>query len=166
MAAEQRPELVIAGLTILRAYHIADRPRQPLTPLGSFNEWSIWPRAALVWLGEPDPCLTMAGVRDTDPDLKRLRLLLNVWSELLPSAASIKRAVQEAREYTRDPDLGRRRAALFEALEAVAGERGNINHRILGNWLARHKGRVVGDLRFEEAGESHHATLWKVARTQ
>jgi hypothetical protein len=33
MAAEQRPELVIAGLTILRAYHIADRPRQPLTPL-------------------------------------------------------------------------------------------------------------------------------------
>ena len=34
-----QPELVIAGLTILRAYHLAGRP-QTLTPMGSFTDWN------------------------------------------------------------------------------------------------------------------------------
>jgi hypothetical protein len=35
--------------------------------------------------------------------------------------------------------------------------------RTLGNWIARHKGRVVDGLCFEETGTSQRATLWKVA---
>jgi hypothetical protein len=83
--AKRRAELVIAGLTILRAYHVAGRPKQPnLNPLGSFDDWSAWPRSSLVWLGEPDPCLTMAASRDTDPELKQLRCLLGAWHDLFP----------------------------------------------------------------------------------
>jgi hypothetical protein len=43
-----RPELVVAGLTILRAYHRAGRTAK-LTPMGSFTDWE-WIRGALVWL--------------------------------------------------------------------------------------------------------------------
>jgi hypothetical protein len=162
--AERRSELVIAGLTILRAYHVAGRPKQPnLDPLGSFDEWSAWPRSALVWLGEPDPCLTMAAARDTDPELKRLCNLLGAWSEAFPAGATIKRAIQEAREHTSNPQLKDRRAAFLEAIEAIAGERGDIiNARVLGNWIARHKGRIVDARCFEEAGTTRRATLWKV----
>jgi len=163
--AKRRPELVIAALTILRAYHVAGRPKQPnLNPLGSFDEWSDWVRSALVWLGEPDPCLTMAAARDTDPELKQLRNLLGAWHELFPTAVTIKRAIEEARTYAgNNPDLQARRAALLEAMEAIAADRrGDINARVLGIWITRHKGRIVDGLCFEEDGVSHHTTLWKV----
>jgi hypothetical protein len=167
MAAERRAELVISGLTILRAFHVVDRPKQgALKPLGSFDDWSEWVRAALVWLGEPDPCLTMAAARDTDPELRRLRSLLGSWRDLFPvGAATIKRVAEEARQYTKDdPDLATKRTALLEAIEAIALDRHDLNFRTLGNWIARHKGRVVDGLCFEEDGVSHHATLWKVTR--
>ncbi len=55
-----RVRLVAAGLTILRAFVCAGRPGlKRLAPFGSFEEWSDLIRGALVWLGEPDPCLTI-----------------------------------------------------------------------------------------------------------
>ena len=48
-----RPALVVAGLTILRAYVVAGRPEK-LTPMGSFTDWDLI-RGALVWLGMTDP---------------------------------------------------------------------------------------------------------------
>jgi hypothetical protein len=106
----------------------------------------------------------MASARDTDPELKRLRNLLGAWSEVFSAGATIKRAIQEAREHTSNPELKNRRAALLEAIEAIAGGRGDINARALGNWITRNKGRIVDGLCFQEDGLSHHATLWKVIR--
>jgi hypothetical protein len=164
MAAERRRELVAAGLTILRAFHVAGRPKQDaLKPLGSFDDWSHWVRAALVWLAEPDPCLTMAAAGDTDPDLIRMRNLLGAWSDIFTGAVTVKRAIQEARQHTKDNAvLADQRAALLEAIEAIAAERGDINARTLGKWLARHKGRILDKMCFEEDGTSKRATLWKV----
>src|SRR5262249_55913165 len=143
MAAAHRPELVAAALTVLRAYHIAGRPSQGLQSLGSFDDWSDWPRSALVWLGEPDPCLTMTDTRETDPELRQLRGLIKSWAALFTSAATVRRAVEEAREHTADEELKNQRAALLESLESIAGERHDINTRRVGWFLARHKGRVV-----------------------
>src|SRR5690606_23832657 len=56
---EHRAELVVAALTVLRAFVVAGRPGlDKLTPFGRFEEWSDLVRGALVWLGEPDPCET------------------------------------------------------------------------------------------------------------
>jgi hypothetical protein len=55
---DHRAELLSAALTILRAYHVAKRPPQPLPTWGSFTAWSEIVRAALVWTGEADPFLT------------------------------------------------------------------------------------------------------------
>jgi hypothetical protein len=70
-----RAKLLAAALTILRAHHLAGRPTSG-NPLGSFETWSGWPRAALVWLGEADPCETMERVREDDPRRKALANVL------------------------------------------------------------------------------------------
>jgi hypothetical protein len=80
-AKDRRPELVVAVLTVLRAYHVAGRPNPPKPPLQSFVSWSDTVRAALVWLGQGDPVNTMARLRETDPALASLKTVLNVWRD-------------------------------------------------------------------------------------
>jgi hypothetical protein len=65
---EHRTQLVAAGLTILRAFVCAGRPGlSRLQPFGSFEAWSNLVRGALVWLGEPDPCITRKHIAADDP---------------------------------------------------------------------------------------------------
>lgn len=164
-ATKHRPHLVGAALTVLRAYHVANRPHQEaIQPLGSFEDWSAWPRSALVWLNEPDPCLTMKAARDADPELKKLDALLSAWRDLFPSACTIKRAVEETRAFTKDDEpLNQKRAALLDAMEDVAGDRNGINTRQLGKWISDKANRIVNGLRFENHGTAHHAVLWQAA---
>src|SRR6202030_2993753 len=63
----KRQRLVVASLTILRAYHVADRPGQDLRPWGGFDNWSREIREPLVWLGVADPCATRERVIANDP---------------------------------------------------------------------------------------------------
>ncbi len=73
---QHREELAIAGLTILRAYHVAGRPDMDLSVFGRFEDWSDWIRSALVWMGEADPCDTRRRVEETDPVRSELTSLL------------------------------------------------------------------------------------------
>ena len=50
-----RPRLIQAGLTVLRAYIVAGKPKQPIKNFARFEDWSGLVRSALVWLGETDP---------------------------------------------------------------------------------------------------------------
>ncbi len=56
---EHRGELLSAALTILRAYHVAGRPAQPMAAWWS-GAWSQLVRGALVWAGCEDPYTTQA----------------------------------------------------------------------------------------------------------
>ena len=51
---------------------------------------------------------------------------------------------------------------LREVLREVADERGEINRRRLGKWIARHQGRIVDGLRFERASGTTSAERWQV----
>jgi len=63
----RRPEMVTAALTILRAWHVAGRPKpQGWTAFGSFEGWEPI-RQALMWLGEVDPVKSQTLVREDDP---------------------------------------------------------------------------------------------------
>lgn len=61
-AESNRAQLLTAALTLLRAYHLADRPDQRLPSWGSFVRWSELVRGALVWAGLPDPFETQQRV--------------------------------------------------------------------------------------------------------
>jgi putative DNA primase/helicase len=166
LAKERRPALVIAALTVLRAYHVAGRPDSP-DPLGSFEDWSNLVRGALIWLGEADPIDTMAEVRAADPASATLRQVMAAWGEVFgqegfPVSRIIKKAMEQGRDYD-GATLGFVNEDLHEALLTVASGAGGINSRTLGAWLSKNKDRVMGDRRFEDRGERGGSTVWALA---
>jgi hypothetical protein len=74
-----------AALTILRAYCNAGMPRQAVPAFGSFEGWSRFVREALVWVGQPDPCLTRAKLAEqSDTTADALGQLIAAWREIDP----------------------------------------------------------------------------------
>ncbi len=84
-ARASRGELVVAALTILRAWHVAraNGERVKIDPFGGFSDWSRRVREPLIWLGEPDPCTTMIKVRENDPQRDLLTVIIMQWKEKL-----------------------------------------------------------------------------------
>lgn len=164
MVTERRGDYVSAGLTVLRAFHIAGRPQQR-APLGSFTDWSRWVRDALIWLGEADPCDTMEDLRGADPKLEALTSVLEGWREVIGlQPASVRDVIERATEQR--PQLYSRAEFVHpefrEALLRVAGEGGAINGRRLGKWIGSHQNRIVGGLRLINAGVSAGFTRWQL----
>ena len=138
-ATKNRSDLVVAGLTVLRAYVVAGKPVQEMSPFGSFEAWSRLVRAALVWLGEADPLATADTIRASDPVLDQLRQVFSAWYGVIGlERVTVKDVINRV---AAQPD-----SALREALLTVAGSGGAVNSRMLGKWLARHKNRIVDGL--------------------
>lgn len=164
-----RAKYVVAALTILRAYHVAGRPKQTTTPLGSFEDWSNSVRDALVWLGEPDPCQTMERSRAEDPRRQELAAVLHQWhNDLGQHPVTVKELIERATtRYNAGStlDLNPTRFAypdLREALLVVAGDGGAINSRRLGTWLGRNKGKVVDGVKLAPATMQDGNKRWQV----
>ena len=138
-ATKNRPSLVVAGLTILRAYVVAGKPNQKISPFGSFEAWSRLVRASLIWLEEADPLETADTIRASDPVLDQLRQVFSAWRSVIGlERVTVKDVIERV---TAQPD-----SDLREALLTVAGSGGVVNSRMLGKWLARHKNRIVDGL--------------------
>jgi hypothetical protein len=78
VAADNRGAYVAAALTIVRAYLAAGAPSVG-GPFGSYRVWSTMVRSPLVWLGEPDPIISMEGMRDEDVVLNSIREFASLW---------------------------------------------------------------------------------------
>ena len=164
MVEAHRGDYVLAGLTILRAFHIAGRP-QERTPLGSFAEWSRWIRAALIWLGEADPCDTMEQLRGADPKLEALTSVLEGWREVIGmDRVTVRNVIERATEQRVLPNMHTEYAHsdFREALLRVAGEGGEINGRRLGKWFGSNQNRIMHGLRLVNAGLSAGTTRWQL----
>ena len=98
----ERPRLVTAGLTILRAFPEAGRPKHGKPLKGSFEDWDRLIRAALIWVADEDPLAGCERIRaNDDADLQALRQCLTVWSqsfgrEALTAAQVVKRSESSA----------------------------------------------------------------------
>lgn len=164
MVTAQRGDYVSAGLTVLRAYHIAGRPEMR-APLGSFADWSRWVRDALIWLGEADPCDTMEGMRGADPKLEALTTVLEQWREVIGmDRVSVREIIERATEQ-RQQLYGRSEFVhpeFREALLRVAGEGGAINGGRLGKWIGGQQNRIVNGLRLVSAGVSAGRARWQL----
>jgi hypothetical protein len=158
---------VAACLVVLRAYEAAGRPKQ-CDPLGSFEEWSNRVRSAILWLGEPDPVMTMERTREIDPRRQERAAVLYGWQQAIGEGIEVtgRRLIEAASEATA---LDFNRAPFKwpdfrEALLAVGGERGVFNSRKLGYWLRANKGAVIDNLRIEEGKLYAGERRWKLVR--
>jgi hypothetical protein len=164
MVASHRGDYVTAGLTILRAFHIAGRPEQSV-PLGSFTAWSGWVRDALIWLGEADPCETMEGMRGADPKLEALTAALEEWRSVIGTDRVTVREIIERAAAQQTQLFGKAEFVnpeFREALLRVAGEGGAINGTRLGKWLSQHQNRVVAGHRIIAAGTTGNRARWQL----
>jgi len=145
----RRGELLSALLTILRAWHVAGRPRHGLRPWGSFEGWSGVVREALVFAGLPDPGLTREELQATaDLDAEALRDLLQGIARLDPGGRGLTAAdvVSAARGEGCDPDQA---ADIKAAVEQLAGR---LDPKVLGYRLRAFKRRNVGGLMLDQVG--------------
>ena len=155
---KNRPQLVQAVLTVLRAYHIAGRPVQNIKNWGGFDEWSRAIRAPLVWLGLPDPADTREATIHDDPDRDASVVLLHALhkafgDEPFTLAEAVRRSKDTLGGY----------GYLEEALKSVAERKGSVDLRALGWWLRRWKGRVADGLCLCDTGrQQQRAVQWRV----
>jgi hypothetical protein len=159
---KRRPQLVAAGLTILRAFIVAGRPgADRLSSFGSFEDWSRLVRGALVWLGEADPCDSRELVREDDSELQDFAALLMAihrskigWfkvDSLLRASESIRidDAIEAAQSDEGSDDFEEpsdTAPSLPEAIEACIPD---ANKKSFGKFLAKNRDRVIGGLRLK-----------------
>jgi hypothetical protein len=149
-----RKRLVVASLTILRAYHVAGRPKQNVKPWGGFDQWSREIRESLVWLGLTDPCATRERIIASDPERELTAEVLRAWHAAFGDSVMLVREVIAAAE-------GESKQALL-MVAAMRDDSNQIDPRRLGNWCASTKDRVIDGLRLTVNGKIHQALAWRV----
>jgi hypothetical protein len=156
-AMNNRPELVICALTILRAYHLAGRPSRET--LGSFQQWSNLVRGSLLWLGEPDPAATMEELRRNDPRQLGLKTVMVEWVDQFKcdTRVNVSTMIERANRWERE--IGFRFPAWRDALMQVAGVGSAVNNRKLGTWLGKNKNRPMVFHDKPQQGKERRVTL-------
>jgi len=153
---EHRGRLISAALTLPLAYRAAGCPViDGAHPYGGFDEWNKLCRLPLMWLGLPDPLGSSESLRDTDPDLANTRQLYSAWWERYGQRALTAAEVISGA----DGDLR-------EALLVVCYE--NNASRRLGNWLRKHRGRIIDGLVLSDAGRDTHRKVprWSINKCE
>ena len=160
---ENRGIIVVAALTILRAYHVAGRPKQNILPFGRFEEWSDLIRSALIWVGEEDPCKSRKEIENADPVRVALGGLLEAWYNVFGDMSNrLKVVVENAQNGKQDEKLG----ILLDALNEIAPDikNGGINTKSLGKKLSTFKQRIENGFRLECTGSYQGVDTWRVAK--
>jgi len=149
----QRPRLVVAALTLLRAYTLAGRPAHGKPPKGSFEAWDRLVRGCILWVGAADPLGGVSRIRaQADDDVDRLRALHAAWyGQFGGRAVTVAEAVDKAGSA----------GPLYDALVAYCRDKPNSLH--VGFALRKLRDRVVGGRRLErESINRNGIARWRV----
>nr|MDH4418936.1 hypothetical protein [Acidovorax sp.] len=163
-----RLHYVVAALTIVRAYITAGRPKVASGRTASFEHWDDLVRQPLCWLaglvrqsGDPelptlaDPMEAAARAFEQDPETTKLAAMLEAWHEAFGGMQTTVASV--IRRGDTDERLG-------TALEEIAGQAGKVNSRMLGRWIERMTGRIVGGRLFVRVGLRAGVLHWSVGK--
>ena len=157
---ENRGEIVVAALTIIRAYYVAGKPKQKILPFGRFEDWSDVVRSALIWLDLEDPCTSRKEIENADPVRVSLGHLLSSWHKGLGDNGN---TVKNILRIVEDQKLDELKEAL---MEIAPDSKGGINSRSLGKKLASFKGRIENGYRLEAVGTYQNADTWRVKKME
>jgi hypothetical protein len=160
----ERPRLVRAALTILRAFVVAGRPPQNLPAFGSFESWSRLVRSAVNWATGIDPCATRQGLREIDAKLSNLALLLTGWAEL-PNGRTTGLIVAEALDHLNNYQNRLRYATLRSALMEFSRNDKLPTPAAIGARLRSLRGQVVHGMSLHASTVHGGAQRWRVVHS-
>ena len=170
---EQHPRLLVAALTIVRAWILANRPRGSCPTYGSFESWSRFVPDALEWAGAENPlqrALDADDANETDDD-RALRIVLTDLRRLDPGGAGLKTTeiVNLLYPSGRPPRAGDGPPDGFddlrEALESVVRGRGPGGAplpALVGKWFARLEHRTMGGVWLHQQTSHGKVSRWRV----
>lgn len=168
-----RQQMVVAALTIVRAYITAGRPKAAPGRIASFELWDDLVRQPLCWLKElvgpagrkdlpnfADPAESITRSESENPEQAKLGAFLDAWHTNFGTTPTTV-ATLKGMTQTFTPDA----VLLADVADEIAGQQGKINSRILGRWIERHAEQRCGGLRFVKAGKAHGVRRWQVLQT-
>ena len=130
----------------MRAYLVAGSPKI-CSSLGSYSAWSDMVRSPLVWLGEPDPVISMEGLRNEDEELSNISEFVQQWLDSGLSLDTNFLLVSIVEEACAPPPPNYYGPQPFKELllriAATKNDPGKVSAERLGRWLRRISGRVV-----------------------
>ena len=155
----ERPRLVRAALTILRAFFVAGcQSPGNVTEWGSFEEWSRIVAGAVTWVGLPDPRGTRV-VLDASGD--RDKSTLGVVLDAIDTLAPDYRAGITAKELLTASLHDARLTAFREVIEDLPAKR-QVGPKELGEFLRRFRQRIVGNRMLEPIPDRKGVNRWRV----
>ena len=156
-----RPELVVAGLTALRAYKLAkDKPK--LRPMGGFEDYD-WIRGTLVWTGYADPADTRDEIVANDPKKNDLIDVMDAWEEAYRDREVLTgQIVRDANDEQMDAEQRPKVMRLLRLFVEVTGKR-DWDSTSVGNWLDHYKDRVIAGRRFVVGRKVHGRNAWRLS---
>jgi hypothetical protein len=156
-----RPRLLAAALTILRAYVVAGRSGADSLPSwGSYEGWSALVRGVIVWLGLPDPIEARTELRSqSDVEAGAMGVLIDSWKLVSPEDKPMTAA--QIIDKVHHPAWGTAEhlADVADALDALAPDR---KPQTLGYRLRHYKKRVFAGRFFDTAGKAAGYQRWNV----
>lgn len=153
---KERPRLVMAALTVLRAYIVAGRPDMEAKAWGSFESWSKLVANVVRWVELQDPQNTRADLEEHGDSIREaLVVLMSGWSRLDPDSNGLtaKKVIGALYPLTRplDPDgLDDLREAVETLCPCSPGKPPTSSR--LGQVLKAQRRRVIGGKMFETVG--------------
>lgn len=154
-ARAERPRLLTAALTILRAYHVAGRPCE-VKALGSYEGWSHLIAGAVRWATGCDPLEARETIKVEDPESIRRRALFEGLAAVPGisagmTASEIRTAVNQ--------DVSGILDGLKEALMEFARGEELPSAKIIGQQFRLLRDRVIGAYRLTSHEDSHRKIL-------
>lgn len=165
---KHRPRLVVAGLTLMRAFICSgQKASDHVQPWGRFERWSEMVRAPLVWMGCADPCESLKTLEADDPLRIEHMQIMAAWEREFPlgttpvEIANAGRTARQAIDHaTQVVDK-----TFYESLSQVSADRGGgLSPRRLARWLSKFAGRIVDGKQIIKNGERDHVAKWSVKK--
>ena len=173
---KERARLVVAALTVLRAYFVAGSPQMGCKPWGSFEAWSQLIANCVVWVGGTDPQQTRLQLEaEEDMGRQALHALLRGWKQmqdvcgLAPHEGlcigPVLRSLYPASTREPRPPEPPGYAELRDAIEALVPPLGPgkpPSAQKLGMHIHHARHRIVGGLMFVRVGVDQAGAKWRV----
>jgi hypothetical protein len=155
-----REEYVGAVLTLIMAWKEAGCPHADVVPIATYSGlWADYCRHTVIWLGYPDPAVTLIEQLKHDPDAEPLLSLLKAWHGCFASELT---TVRKAVSKIESPSSSETSKELLEAfMEFPVETKGALNRSKIGWILKKNAGRIIQGYRFER-GEADGRTAWRV----
>lgn len=162
-----RPRLLAAALTIIAGFLRSGERISPSPAFGSYEGWSRVVRAAVIWAGLPDPCLTRTGLEDrADTGKEVLVSLIQAFRAYDPDNGGVivRDMVEHLYPAAGDYPADRASKLMRSALDVLCGtSRGKPTAQRVGNKLKGYRRRVCGGYMLDlDPVKERSGALWRL----